>query len=74
MKRSTIITNAVFWISITLFVIGVFGGLMWDKNRRENFRCPKCNRLVSIQKGDILFKVKECDNFNHRNTLKYFED
>ena len=30
--------------------------------------------LVSIQKRDILPKIKERDDCNHRNTLQYFED
>jgi len=30
----------------------------------------KIKELVSIHK----FKVKEGEDFNHRNTLKYFED
>jgi len=28
----------------------------------------------TFEKCSILFKVKEGENFNHRNTLKYFED
>ena len=29
---------------------------------------------MSIQKREILDKVKEREDCNHRNTLKYFED
>jgi hypothetical protein len=28
----------------------------------------------TLEKCSILFKVKEGENSNHRNTLKYFED
>jgi len=28
----------------------------------------------AFEKRSILFKVKEGENFNRRNTLKYFED
>jgi len=31
-------------------------------------------RIETFEKRSILFKVKEGENFNHRNTLKYFED
>ena len=31
-------------------------------------------RPVSIQKRGILAKIKEREDCNHRNTLKYFED
>ncbi|PIP47908.1 MAG: hypothetical protein COX16_02660 [Deltaproteobacteria bacterium CG23_combo_of_CG06-09_8_20_14_all_51_20] len=30
--------------------------------------------LVSIRKRDSFVEVKAGDNFNHRNTLTYFED
>jgi len=32
--------------------------------------------LISFlnEKGSILFKFKADENFNHRNTLQYFED
>ena len=32
------------------------------------------NYLVPIQKREILDKVKEHEDYNHRNTLGYFED
>ncbi len=32
------------------------------------------NYLVPIQKREFLDKVKEREDCNHRNTLKYFED
>ena len=28
----------------------------------------------TFEKRSILFKIKEDENFNHRNTFKYFED
>ena len=28
----------------------------------------------AVSKCSILFKIKEGENFNHRNTLRYFED
>ncbi len=33
-----------------------------------------CSGLVSERKLGIFFKIKEGENYNHRNTLKYFED
>jgi len=35
-------------------------------------KSPKTKEAVS--KCSILFKIKESENFNHRNTSKYFED
>jgi len=29
---------------------------------------------VSIKKRELLAKVKEREDFNHRNTFEYFED
>ena len=32
------------------------------------------HHLETFEEHTILAKYKEGDNFNHRNTLKYFED
>jgi len=38
------------------------------------FRISRSMKDEIFEKRLILFKVKEGENFNHRNTLKYFED
>ena len=60
--------DAVFWISVTLFIIGVIIGLVWDIVRLRNFHCPKCGKLITDPKekerkeGEpINYYCSECD-------------
>ncbi len=38
------------------------------------FPIPVAARIETFKERSILLKFKEGENFNHRNTLKYFED
>ncbi|MBN2420010.1 MAG: hypothetical protein JXL81_11540 [Deltaproteobacteria bacterium] len=54
--------NALFWISITLIVLGIIGGLIWDKKRINRFRCPQCNRIIT---NPTITERKEGDPINY---------
>jgi predicted RNA-binding Zn-ribbon protein involved in translation (DUF1610 family) len=57
--------NAVFWISTTTLILGIIGGLIWDRNRIKNFRCPRCNKLIS---NPTITERKEGDPINYACT------
>ncbi|MHC4665016.1 MAG: hypothetical protein ACYS9T_03535 [Planctomycetota bacterium] len=61
-------TDAIFWICLILFCLGVIGGLFWDRYRLRRFRCPKCGRLipkptipVPIEHEPINYYCPDCD-------------
>jgi len=60
--------DIIFWTSLTLFISGIIWGFVWDKVRRRNFHCPKCNKhilkptIVNAGPNDpINYYCENCD-------------
>jgi hypothetical protein len=58
----------VFWSCLVLFCMGVIGGLLWERYRLINIRCPECGRIIpeptllDRKAGDpINYYCQNCD-------------
>jgi hypothetical protein len=54
--------NAVFWISLMSFVLGVIGYLVWERRRIKMIRCPNCHGLLTQA---TISSPKEGDPINY---------